>query len=123
MKILHVDDERHICMLVKLSLDEKGYESSYETNPMIGLKKALEGKFDLIILDLMMPLMDGFQFMKEFRKRDKDTPIMVLTAKSQLVDKFKSINCGADDYIVKPFEPKELLRRIRCYDKGVLGKK
>jgi two-component system, OmpR family, alkaline phosphatase synthesis response regulator PhoP len=114
-KILVVDDEPHIVNLIRLTLSGEKYEvfSAYSGNEALNLAKQIVP--DLIILDLMMPNVDGYQVCEELRKDAKtmNTPIMILSAKSQLVDKFKSINVGADDYMVKPFDPEELVKRVR----------
>lgn len=114
-KILVVDDEPHIVNLIRLTLSGEKYEvySAYSGKEALELAKQITP--DLIILDLMMPNMDGYQVCEEIRKdkRLAELPIMILSAKSQLVDKFKSINVGADDYVVKPFDPEELLRRVK----------
>lgn len=114
-KILVVDDEPHIVNLVRLTLSGQKYEvySAYSGQEALRLSKQINP--DLVILDIMMPNMDGYQVCEELRKDKKtaNTPIMILSAKSQLVDKFKSINVGADDYIVKPFDPEELMKRVK----------
>lgn len=114
-KILVVDDEPHIVNLIRLTLSGEKYEvfSAYSGKEAVTLAKQIVP--DLIILDLMMPSMDGYQVCEELRKDAKtmNTPIMILSAKSQLVDKFKSINVGADDYMVKPFDPEELIKRVK----------
>jgi DNA-binding response OmpR family regulator len=114
-KILIVDDEPHIVNLVRLTLSGEKYEVFSAYSGMEALALAKQIRPDLIILDLMMPNMDGYQVCEELRKdsRTMNTPIMILSAKSQLVDKFKSINVGADDYMVKPFDPEELVKRVK----------
>lgn len=114
-KVLVVDDEPHIVNLVRLTLSQEKYEiySAYTGKEAIALAKQLVP--NLIILDLMMPTIDGYKVCEELRK-DKITtniPIMILSAKSQLADKFKSINVGADDYMIKPFDPEELIKRVK----------
>ncbi len=114
-KILVVDDEPHIVNLIRLTLAGDNYEvySAYSGSEAIKLAKQILP--NLIILDLMMPNIDGYQVCEDIRKDNKTAqiPIMILSAKSQLVDKFKSINVGADDYMVKPFDPDELLKRVK----------
>jgi len=113
-KILVVDDEPHIVNLIKLTLgDEFDFSEAYSGKEAISIAK--KQRPDLIILDLMMPNVDGYQVCVELRShaQTQNIPIMILSAKSQIVDKFKSINVGADDYMVKPFEPTELIRRVR----------
>ncbi|MGM5483617.1 MAG: response regulator transcription factor [Nanobdellota archaeon] len=114
-KVLVVDDEPHIVNLIRLTLSGDKYEVYSAYSGLEAIKLAKQIKPSLIILDLMMPNVDGYQVCEEIRK-DKsttETPIMILSAKSQLVDKFKSINVGADDYMVKPFDPDELVKRVK----------
>jgi len=114
-KILVVDDEPHIVNLVRLTLSQEKYEiySAYTGKEAIELAKQIIP--NLVILDLMMPSVDGYQVCEELRKNKKtaNIPVMILSAKSQLADKFKSINVGADDYMIKPFDPDELVKRVK----------
>lgn len=112
-RILVVDDEPHIVNLIKLTLEPR-YEVHEAYSGTEALKIASKIEPDLVILDLMMPRVDGFQTCVTLRNspETKDTPIMILSARSQIVDKFKSINSGADDYMTKPFDPDELARRV-----------
>jgi two-component system alkaline phosphatase synthesis response regulator PhoP len=114
-KVLVVDDEPHIVNLIRLTLSGDKYDIYSAFSGLEAIKLAKQIKPNLIILDLMMPNIDGYQVCEEIRKDPKiaETPIMILSAKSQLVDKFKSINVGADDYLVKPFDPEELLKRVK----------
>lgn len=114
-KILVVDDEPHIVNLVRLTLSGEKYEVYSAYSGQEALRLAQQIRPDLILLDIMMPNMDGYQVCEELRKdkRTANVPIMILSAKSQLVDKFKSINVGADDYVVKPFDPDELIKRVK----------
>ena len=112
-KILVVDDEPHIVNLIKLSLQDSFdiFEAFSGSEALAIAQKELP---DLIVLDLMMPNMNGFETCSKLRTMadTKNIPVMILSAKSQIVDKFKSINAGADDYMVKPFDPVELVKRI-----------
>ncbi|MFT4313206.1 MAG: response regulator transcription factor [Candidatus Woesearchaeota archaeon] len=112
-KILVVDDEPHIVNLIKLSLQDSFqiYEA-FSGSEALAIAQKVQP--DLVILDLMMPNMNGFEVCSKLRTmvETKDTPVLILSAKSQIVDKFKSINSGADDYMVKPFDPQELVKRI-----------
>lgn len=112
-KILVVDDEPHIVNLIKLTLSDD-FEVIEAYSGMEAVEKVKTQKPDLVILDLMMPNMDGFETCAKLRTmpQTKQTPIMILSAKSQIVDKFKSINAGADDYMCKPFDPSELQKRV-----------
>ncbi len=112
-KILVVDDEPHIVNLIKLSLQDSFIiKEAFSGSEAIMLAK--KEKPDLVVLDLMMPNMNGFEVCSKLRTmaETKDIPVLILSAKSQIVDKFKSINAGADDYMVKPFDPAELVKRI-----------
>ncbi len=112
-KILVVDDERNIVELVKLYLEKEGFVaiSAYNGEEALNLYKSESP--DLIILDVMMPVMDGWQVCKEIRKTSK-TPIIMLTAKSDVFDKVLGLELGSDDYVTKPFEPKELVARVKA---------
>jgi len=113
-KILIVDDEPHIVNLIKLTLGED-YDFFEAYSGLEAIKLAKREVPDMVILDLMMPNIDGYQVCTEIRSyaNTQNIPVMILSAKGQIVDKFKSINVGADDYMVKPFEPAELVRRVK----------
>ncbi|MGE7675007.1 response regulator transcription factor [Lysinibacillus sp. NPDC094403] len=111
MKILVVDDDVHILQLVNIYLTREGYQVIQAENGQQALK-LLEGNLpDLAIVDVMMPGMDGFT-LTETLSQDYDIPVLLLTAKGELEDKERGFSAGSDDYVVKPFEPKELLFRI-----------
>ena len=114
MKILVVEDEirmaQALCELLKL----EGYEVDHFDNGADGLHAINSGLFDAVILDVMLPLKNGFDVMKEVRRNGIQTPVLMLTAKSELDDKVNGLDCGADDYLTKPFMTKELLARIRA---------
>lgn len=118
--ILLVDDDKYILNLVEVHLVEEGYRVYKATDGMQALNLMKEHSFNLAVVDVMMPFMDGFALTKEIRKM-YDIPIILLTAKDQLEDKEEGFASGTDDYLVKPFEPKELIFRInallRRYDK------
>lgn len=122
MKVLVVDDDPNILELVNIHLSQAGYEVIKASNGAQALEK-LEGQIpDLAVVDVMMPGMDGFELTKRLRA-EADIPVLLLTAKDALEDKEKGFLAGSDDYVVKPFEPRELLFRInailRRYDKAV----
>lgn len=122
MKILVVDDDPHILELVNIHLTQAGYSVLKASNGLEALA-LLDGEFpDLAVVDVMMPGMDGYTLTKKLRA-EADIPVLLLTAKGELEDKEKGFLAGSDDYLVKPFEPKELLFRInailRRYDKAV----
>ena len=110
--ILVVDDDKGIRTLVKEYLDQNNFITSTAENAEKALEKTKIIKFDLIILDIMMPGKSGLDFLKE-NKNFIDTPIILLTAKGEANDRIEGLETGADDYLPKPFEPKELLLRIR----------
>jgi two-component system phosphate regulon response regulator OmpR len=110
--ILVVDDDEGIRSLVKRYLDENKYLTTTASNAEDAFEKVKIIKFDLIILDIMMPGKNGLEFIQE-NKKDLDTPIILLTAKGLADDRVEGLEIGADDYLPKPFEPKELLLRIK----------
>ena len=111
--ILVVDDKANVRQLLREYLEEQGYRVFLANNGREGLFSARHEKPDLILLDIMMPEMDGFQFMSTYR-RESSTPIIVLTAKEEETDTVLGLELGADDYVVKPFRMKELHARIRA---------
>lgn len=112
-KILVADDETNICELLKLYLNKEGYDTQISLNGEIALKKFNEYSPDLVLLDIMLPKVDGWQVCREIRKESK-CPIIMITAKGEIFDKVLGLELGADDYIVKPFEPKEVIARIKA---------
>jgi len=112
-RILVVDDDLHIAELIKLYLQKEDFEVAvaYDGGQGVELFKTFEPK--IVLLDIMLPVMDGWQVCKEIRKID-NTPIIMLTAKGETFDKVLGLELGADDYIVKPFEPKELIARVKA---------
>ncbi|EPZ7047504.1 TPA: two-component system response regulator CovR [Streptococcus pyogenes] len=112
-KILIIEDEKNLARFVSLELQHEGYEVIVEVNGREGLETALEKEFDLILLDLMLPEMDGFEVTRRLQT-EKTTYIMMMTARDSIMDVVAGLDCGADDYIVKPFAIEELLARIRA---------
>ena len=112
-KILVVDDERNIVELIRLYMEKEGFETICAYTGDEALSKFREEKPDLIVLDLMLPGTDGWQVCREIRKTS-GVPIIMLTAKSETFDKVLGLELGADDYITKPFEAKELLARVKA---------
>ncbi|EGT3616856.1 response regulator transcription factor [Clostridium perfringens] len=110
-KILMVEDEENISDFVKMELEYEGYNVTVESDGREGLNKALENDYDLIILDIMLPNMNGFEICRRL-KREKDTPVIMLSAKDSVMDKVNGLQIGADDYLAKPFAIEELLARI-----------
>jgi DNA-binding response OmpR family regulator len=112
--ILIVEDEDRIRMALEDDLTLEGYAVTGERDGMRALERARRSSFDLIILDLMLPGLDGLEICKRLRAEGDLTPILMLTAKSQEVDKVLGLELGADDYVTKPFSPRELLARIKA---------
>jgi two-component system alkaline phosphatase synthesis response regulator PhoP len=113
-KILIVEDEDSILMALEDDLSLEGYAVTGEPDGTRGLERAQKGGYDLIILDVMLPGVDGFEICKQLRAAGDTTPILMLTAKSQEVDKVLGLELGADDYVTKPFSPRELVARVRA---------
>jgi len=111
--ILVVDDERNIVELARLYLRNEGFEIEAAYNGREGLEKARATHPSLVLLDIMMPEMDGFEVFRQLRK-DSDIPVIMLTARADDVDKVVGLELGADDYITKPFNPRELVARIKA---------
>ena len=112
-KVLIVDDEAKICELIRLYVEKEGYSAIIATDGARAVEKFTEEKPDIVLLDIMLPVKDGWQVCREIRAVS-DTPIIMLTAKGETFDKVLGLELGADDYIVKPFEPKELIARMKA---------
>jgi heavy metal response regulator len=112
-EILLVEDEKKVSKFIKQGLEEEGFTVDTALDGEVGLSKSMSGKHDLIILDIMLPKIDGFEILKELRNEKINTPIIVLTAKDAITDKVQGLNIGADDYLTKPFAFAELLARIK----------
>ncbi|HHX14119.1 MAG TPA: response regulator transcription factor [Clostridiales bacterium] len=112
-KILIIEDESSIADIIKFNLEKEGFETDSAANGQLGLDKALSSNPDLILLDVMLPELDGFQVCKKIRE-SSSVPIIMLTAKEEEVDKVLGLELGADDYITKPFSIRELVARIRA---------
>ncbi len=113
-RILVVEDEDAILMLLEDDLSMEGYEVATAQDGELALSMARGGAYDLVILDIMLPKKDGFEVCRELRGFGVDVPILMLTAKSQEIDKVLGLELGADDYMTKPFSPKELVARVRA---------
>jgi two-component system, OmpR family, alkaline phosphatase synthesis response regulator PhoP len=121
-KILLIEDEAHIAEGIKVNLNLSGYDVIVAKDGMIGLDFWEKEKPDLIILDIMIPKIDGLSLLKQIRKTDLDTPILVLSAKDRVEDRIEGLSYKADDYISKPFHLKELLLRIDALLKRAIRK-
>ena len=111
-RILIVEDEKNIVDILSFNLTREGYETLEAYDGQAGLQLALEQNPDLILLDLMLPKMDGFDVCRNLRKENRSTPVIMLTAREEETDKVLGLELGADDYITKPFSPSELLARV-----------
>ena len=118
MKILIIEDDERVAQLIKRGLEENGFETDLAYDGLLGKKLALSNSYDLIITDIILPKIDGLELCKELRVQKPDTPIIMLTALGTTDDKVEGFDAGADDYLVKPFEMRELIARI-----GVLIKR
>lgn len=113
LKIMVADDDSNICELLRLYLEKEGYEAIIAENGIKALQLFETQQPDLILLDVMMPELDGWQVCRELRK-NSEVPIIMLTAKGEVFDKVLGLELGADDYVVKPFETKEVMARIKA---------
>jgi two-component system alkaline phosphatase synthesis response regulator PhoP len=113
-RILVIEDEEPILMALGDDLRIEGYEVDSASDGVRGLELAREGRHDLVILDVMLPGLDGFEVCRRLRSDGLSTPVLMLTAKSQEIDKVLGLELGADDYVTKPFSPRELIARVRA---------
>lgn len=114
MRILIIEDEKEMAEGIKGILQKAGYEADMAGDGLAGLDMIMNCQYDLVLLDLMLPMMSGLRLLENVRERGIATPVIILTAKSQTEDKIKGLDCGADDYLIKPFDAGELLARIRA---------
>lgn len=119
-RILIIEDEFNIARFVQLELQHEGYEAQIESDGREGLQKSLEEQFDLIILDVMLPSLNGVEVLRRLRQKSS-VPVIMLTAKDTVMDKIMGLDTGADDYMTKPFAIEELLARIRVIFKRISG--
>lgn len=113
-RILIIEDDSNIANLVTIHLRDLGFTMEHAVDGQEGLERALTSAYDLIILDLMLPKLDGFEVCKRIRSENTYTPILMLTAKSEELDKVLGLELGADDYITKPFSIRELIARVKA---------
>jgi len=113
VRLLVVDDDVELCSLLGEFLHREGYSVQFEHEGRSGLSQALEGGFDLVILDVMLPGMDGFEILRRVRQQSR-VPVLMLTARGEDVDRIVGLELGADDYLSKPFNPRELVARIKA---------
>lgn len=112
-RILIIEDEENLANFVELELKHEGYDTDVELDDRAGLEAALNQDFDVILLDLMLPELNGIEVARRVREL-KDTPIIIMTARDSVIDRVSGLDHGADDYIVKPFAIEELLARVRA---------
>lgn len=114
MKILIVEDEVRLADTLGQIMLEQRYNVDIVHDGISGLEYTLSGQYDVVVLDVMLPGKNGFDVVKELRSRKVHTPVLLLTARDETIDKITGLDCGADDYMTKPFVPEELLARIRA---------
>ena len=114
MKLLVVEDEEGLAEAIGAILRREGYRTDIVYDGMSGLARAVSDEYDCILLDIMLPKMNGLDVLSTMRAKDIETPVILLTAKSETEDKINGLDCGADDYLTKPFSTGELLARIRA---------
>ena len=114
MRILVVEDNHHLCNALKMNLKHEGYSVDTAYDGQEGQDFAELTPYDLIILDILLPLKDGLEVCRDLRRRRIHTPILLLTARDSVDDRVQGLDCGADDYLVKPFAMRELLARLRA---------
>jgi len=121
-KVLIIEDEQSILKLLSYNLEQENYEVESAMDGQEGLDMAFENDYDMILLDLMLPSKDGMEICRELRQEKSEVPIIMLTAKDAEIDKILGLEIGADDYITKPFSPREVLARMKAvfrrYDKN-----
>ena len=113
-KILIIEDQQSIAELIKDYLEINNFQVDIKNNGLEGLKEALSKDYDLILLDLMLPDLDGFEICKKIRN-EKNIPILIISARGEDIDKIRGLGLGADDYISKPFSPNELVARVKAH--------
>lgn len=114
MRILIVEDERRLAEALGAIMEEQKYSADVVFNGQDGLDYALSGQYNVIVLDVMLPKMNGFEVAHELRRQNVRTPVLMLTARDELSSKVTGLDSGADDYMTKPFAPEELLARVRA---------
>ncbi len=121
IRILYVEDDPTAREYIQKGLTERGYNVEAAADGKEGLEKALNGPFDLLILDVMLPETSGFDILKAVRERQIETPVLFLSARGEVADRIEGLNLGADDYLVKPFAFAELLARIQAVARRALS--
>ena len=114
MRVLIIEDEKRLAEGIKALLEKSGFAADIAFDGVSGLDNALSSIYDVILLDIMLPGMDGFSVLREVRKQKITTPVLLLTARSEVEDKNRGLDSGADDYLTKPFDSGELMARVRA---------
>lgn len=114
MRVLYVEDEKFLADAVKHNLEKQGIDVDHAADGEEGLNMAVSGIYDCMILDIMLPKLSGIEILERVREKKIDTPIIMLSALSEVEDKVRGLNCGADDYLAKPFKTAELVARINA---------
>ena len=114
MRVLYVEDEKFLADAVKHNLEKQGIDVDHAADGEAGLNMAVSGIYDCMILDIMLPKLSGIEILERVREKKIDTPIIMLSALSEVEDKVRGLNCGADDYLAKPFKTAELVARINA---------
>ncbi|MDQ3856055.1 MAG: response regulator transcription factor [Chloroflexota bacterium] len=112
--VLAVDDDPLTCRLIQFLLTSQGYEVGIANDPVVALRQIDQRLPDLVLLDLQLPKMDGFTLMRQLKRDYQDVSVIMLTARAEMQDRLAGLEAGADDYVVKPFEPAELLARVKA---------
>ena len=118
MRILVIDDDVELAGLLRTFLQREGFQPEFAHDGRTGLDRALQGGFDLVVLDVMLPGIDGFEILRRLRQQSR-VPVIMLTARGEDVDRIVGLEIGADDYVPKPFNPRELAARIRAIQRRV----
>jgi DNA-binding response OmpR family regulator len=113
MKILIIEDEKGLARLIKKGLEENYFTVDMSFDGVEGLHMAETWPYDAILLDIMLPGIDGFEILQSLRARENDVPVLIITARGEIEERIKGLNIGADDYIPKPFDLAELIARLR----------
>lgn len=114
MRVLIVEDEVRLADALSQIMEEQKYAADVVYNGQDGLDYALSGLYDVVVLDVMLPRLSGFEVVRKLRREKNATPVLLLTARDDIPDKVTGLDCGADDYMTKPFSPEELLARVRA---------
>ncbi|MDL2288626.1 response regulator transcription factor [Oscillospiraceae bacterium OttesenSCG-928-F05] len=114
MRVLIVEDERRLADALVQTMHAQKYAAEAVYNGEDGLDYALSGQYDVVVLDVMLPGLTGFEVVRQMRREKNTTPVLLLTAREEVSDKVRGLDCGADDYMTKPFAPEELLARVRA---------